>query len=107
MSIQAITGASGKPIAAVMNTPPHPAAQAAQEGQKTAPTKPPSTAADSVQISKVSQVAYQEATETAAQTAKEARNGDRQAIRLQAKEEAAHAAPTPTETLQKPEKLLQ
>jgi hypothetical protein len=46
-------------------------------------------AADTVQISTAAQ-ALQEATETQVQTAKEARSGDVQAVRLLAKETAAH-----------------
>lgn len=93
MSIQAITGANGKPIAAAMATMPNPAAQAPQEGQNAAPAKPHATVVDTVQISKVGQAAFQETTETAAQTAQEARNGDRRAIRLQAAIDHAAQAP--------------
>jgi cytoskeletal protein RodZ len=42
--------------------------------------------------------ATQEAKETVAQTAKEAANGDQQAVRLQAREQAAAAKSAPTQT---------
>jgi hypothetical protein len=45
-----------------------------------------------VQISSAAQAAVQEATETAAQTAKEAAGGDTQARNLLAKEDAARTA---------------
>jgi len=51
-----------------------------------------STKADSVQISGSAKAALQEATETADQTAKEARGGDRQAQHLLATEAAAAKA---------------
>jgi hypothetical protein len=105
MSIQPIAGANGKPVAATGATPNKPAPQSTSENQKTVPSKP-QVKADSVQISNVGQAALQEATETAAQTAKEARSGDRQAIKLLAKEEAAKAVQTPQESAQKPENLL-
>ncbi len=106
MSIQPIAGANGKPVAATGATPTKPAPQSTSENQKAPPSKPSTKTADSVQISNVGQVALQEATETAAQTAKEARSGDRQAIKLLAKEEAAKAVETPQESVQKPENLL-
>ena len=60
--------------------------------QKPAKSVPQSATADSVQLSSAAQIrlaAMQEAIETAAQTAKEAGQGDRQAQRLLAKEAAA------------------
>ena len=58
---------------------------------KPAPAKPqPST--DTVQISGSAKALMQEAQETPAQTAQEAGHGDRQALRLLAKEAAAKAA---------------
>ena len=50
---------------------------------------PQSPVTDTVQISAAAQ-ALQEVTETQVQTAKEARSGDLQAVRLLAKETAAH-----------------
>ena len=47
------------------------------------------TATDTVQISSAAKAALQEATETAVQTAKEARSGDLQAQRLLAREAAS------------------
>ena len=61
--------------------------------KKPAPAKPaPAPKTDSVQLSQTAQAALaamQEATETPAQTAKEANQGDMQAQRLLAKEAAA------------------
>ncbi|MGD0282978.1 MAG: hypothetical protein ABSB95_11520 [Dissulfurispiraceae bacterium] len=54
-------------------------------------SKPQQTSYDTVQVSSAAQAALQEATETAAQTAKEASAGDHQAQRLLAKEAAARA----------------
>jgi hypothetical protein len=52
-------------------------------------SKPESTnKTDTVQLSSIAQVALKEATETPAQTAKEANGGDRQAQRLLAKQAA-------------------
>ena len=55
---------------------------------KSAQAKPQSSAGDTVQISNAAKALLQEATETPAQTAKEANGGDRQAQRLLAKEAA-------------------
>jgi len=105
MSIQALTSAQGKPVASTPATPAKPN-ESAPENQKAPPAKAPTKTADTVQISTAGQSALQEATETAAQTAKEARGGDRQAIKLQIKEEAAKTPPPPNESAQKPESLL-
>jgi len=51
-------------------------------------SKPQPAATDTVQISSAAQAALQEATETNIKTAKEARSGDLQAQRLQAREAA-------------------
>jgi hypothetical protein len=51
-------------------------------------SKPQPTATDTVQISSAAKASLQEATETTVQTAKEARSGDLQAQRLQAREAA-------------------
>jgi hypothetical protein len=60
------------------------------------PTPPKALSApgsgDTVQISNAAKALVQEATESSAQTAQEARGGDRQALRLMAKEAAAKAA---------------
>jgi hypothetical protein len=68
---------------------------AATTTQKTAKPKPQPAKTDSVQLSSAAQArlaALQEFTETPAQTSKEAGSGDRQAQRLQAKEQAAKPA---------------
>ena len=79
-----------------------PAAQSTRVPSKPAPSKPAqaqpksSGAGDSVQLSaaaKTMAAALQEATETPAQTAKEAGQGDQQAQRLLAKEAAGKPAP--------------
>lgn len=59
-------------------------------------TVPQTKPVDTVQISSIAKQALQEATETAAQTAQEARGGDSQAKRLLAREEAAKAAQQPS-----------
>jgi hypothetical protein len=100
MNIQATTGAvhaqvnSGAVASAKKTERP---AQPAEPKPQSAPPKPQLTAKDNVQISSTGQAAYQEATETAAQTAQEARNGDLQAQRLLANQAAmkeASAQPT-------------
>ncbi len=71
-----------------------PVAQPAPSSQKSVSAKAPAKSRapkDTVQISSAAQSALQEATETAAQTAKEARAGDHQAVRLLAKEQAKKA----------------
>jgi hypothetical protein len=68
-----------------------PVAQPASSSQKPVSAKAPSKSnapKDTVAISSAAQSALHEATETTVQTAKEARAGDRQAVRLLAKEEA-------------------
>lgn len=52
-------------------------------------SKPASSSTDTVQISSAAKKAFQEATETPTQTAKEARSGDLQAKHLLAKEQAS------------------
>lgn len=59
---------------------------------ETPQTNPQPTAAITVQISSAGKAALQEATETPAQTEKEAHSGDVQAQRLLAKEAAADEA---------------
>jgi hypothetical protein len=54
------------------------------------------TTTDTVQISSAAQAALKEVTETPAQTAQEARNGDRQALRLLAREAAAEKGTSET-----------
>jgi len=71
------------------------AAQPATSGQKPAQTHASSRAAvpkDTVQISSAAQSALQAATKTGGQTAKEAQGGDRQAVKLPAKEAAVKKA---------------
>lgn len=58
-------------------------------------SNPQPAAEDTVQISSAAQTALQEATETPAQTEKEARNGDLQAKELLAREAAAEEAKEP------------
>jgi hypothetical protein len=71
------------------NTPP-------QSGAKeSAPAKTKPAATDTVTISSQAKLAAQEATETAAQTAKEARSGDLQAKKLLAKQTAAEELKEP------------
>ncbi|HEX4585630.1 MAG TPA: hypothetical protein VH183_12435 [Burkholderiaceae bacterium] len=64
-------------------------ASSAQSNQSQAPSSN-AAATETVSISSAGKAAAAEATETAAQTAKEARTGDRQAQRLLAKEAASH-----------------
>jgi hypothetical protein len=64
-------------------------AKPATSSPKAAPSKPTATTRvpqDTVQISGAAQTALQEASETPAQTAREAQKGDRQAQNLLAKE---------------------
>jgi hypothetical protein len=65
--------------------------QTQPEAPKPAPAKPQPTT-DTVQISGSAKALMQEAQETPAQTAQEAGRGDRQALRLLAKENVAKAA---------------
>jgi hypothetical protein len=81
--VSSITSASHTQPAAVPVAPHKPAQSKPQ---------PAAATADSVQLSSAAQArlaAMQEATETSAQTAKEASGGDLQAQRLQAREAAA------------------
>ena len=81
--VSSITSASHAQPAAVPVTPHKPAQSKRQ---------PAAAASDSVQLSSAARArlaAMQEATETTAQTAKEANSGDLQAQRLQAREAAA------------------
>jgi hypothetical protein len=83
-AIQHATGA-----AAEIQTRPAPGPTAVSP-KPTPPTPQPAapTTADTVQISNAALTAMKEATETPAETAKEARSGDHQAQRLVAKEAA-------------------
>jgi hypothetical protein len=84
-------------VSSVTATPqPQPVAQSAPVTPKPAQVKPQTAVTDTVHVSAAAQAAstaakaaLQEATETPAQTAKEALSGDRQAQRLLAKEKAA------------------
>jgi hypothetical protein len=69
--------------------PAQPAAQASTAPQASSKTASQPSAPDTVKISTASQTLLQESLETSAQTAREARGGDGQAIRLLAKEAAA------------------
>jgi hypothetical protein len=72
--------------------PAQPAAQAATVQQEPSKTTTQPSASDTVKISSASQALLQEALETSAQTSREARGGDAQAIRLLAKETAARTS---------------
>lgn len=89
MAIQATSNpAVNLPVSAGRTpAPPAPpkARQSAPQPASAVPTSSP-IPQDTVSISKAAQAALQEATETQAQTAKEAQSGDRQAIKLLAKE---------------------
>jgi hypothetical protein len=89
--IHAITSAmpADSTIASATPTPTRPVA-------KPAVSQPQFTSratSDTVQISSAAQSMLKEATETPAQTAQEARNGDSQAQRLFARETAAEKVP--------------
>ena len=95
MSIHALSGsvkAQVNSAAVTSSAKAKPEAQPTEANPKAAHSKPQPTVKDSVQISSASQAAYQEATETAVQTAQEARKGDPQAQSLLAKEAAAKVA---------------
>ena len=81
--------------AAPANVAPAPAVKSTSDtkspapSQKQAPSQAavaPSAPKDTLQISTAAQTALQESKETQAQTAKEAAHGDRQAVKLLAKE---------------------
>jgi hypothetical protein len=79
------------------------AVQAAPQPTEVRPKAPPEPQSqpvptDTVQLSRAALAALEEATETSAQTAKEARGGDLQAKKLLAKQAAAKAALAETET---------
>jgi hypothetical protein len=66
-----------------------PVVHSTNQTTKATQSKPESTTkTDTVQLSSIAQAALKEATETPAQTAKEANGGDRQAQRLLAKQAA-------------------
>jgi hypothetical protein len=94
MSLQPIANAPAQQQFVKVNEPATDTDKAAPANPKVA--EPKAQPKDSVQISSVAKQALQEATETQAQTAQEARGGDLQAKRLLAKEEAAAAAQQPT-----------
>ena len=90
-TISAIESKASQPTAkqTVANTDGSaPIATPAQTPAKTSPN----AAADTVKISSLGQQALAESRETSTQTAKEAAHGDRQAIKLLAKQAAARAA---------------
>jgi len=77
------------PVGAVSQSPP---VARPSDARPRAPARPAqSVPSDTVQLSSQAQAALQEATETAAQTAKEASQGDLQAKMLLAKQAAARA----------------
>jgi hypothetical protein len=85
------------PISSAIQAPPvaqdQPTARSTSEDPKATESQPQAAeATDTVQISSAAENALLEATETAVQTAKEARSGDRQAQRLMVKLEAAKSA---------------
>jgi hypothetical protein len=65
-----------------------PVTQSASVSPKPVHVKPKAAATDTVNVSAAAKAALQEATETPAQTAKEAQRGDKQAQLLLAKENA-------------------
>jgi hypothetical protein len=86
---------STAPAAPAANLAPAPEVESTSDSkpaapsQKQAPTQAavaPSTSLDTVSISTAAQTALQESKETQAQTAQEAAHGDRQAVKLLAKE---------------------
>jgi hypothetical protein len=86
---------STAPAAPAANLAPAPAVKSTSDTKSAAPSQKqaPSQAAvapkapqDTVQISTAAQTALQESKETQAQTAQEAAHGDRQAVKLLAKE---------------------
>ncbi|HWZ25143.1 MAG TPA: hypothetical protein VN037_07665 [Verrucomicrobiae bacterium] len=88
---------STAPAAPAANLAPTPAVKSSSDTNSPAPTPKqalsqaavsPSAPKDTVQISTAAQTALQESKESQAQTAKEAAHGDRQAVKLLAKETA-------------------
>jgi hypothetical protein len=75
----------------VVANPPNAVQSAPKAAQSAAKAQPATAAVDTVQISAAAQV-LQEATETPAQTTKEASSGDHQAQRLLAREAAEKAS---------------
>jgi hypothetical protein len=89
---------SAVPVTKAANLPPAPAVKPSSDTQSAAPSPKqgpsqtavaPSTPQDTVKISPAAQAALQELRETQAQTAQEAAHGDRQAVKLLAKETAS------------------
>ncbi|MDA8090074.1 MAG: hypothetical protein M0Z61_07615 [Nitrospiraceae bacterium] len=80
-----VNNVSGLPVT-------QPAAQSKSVDIKVTQSKPQQTPKDTVQVSTAAQAALKEATETQAQTVKEANSGDLQAKILLAKEAAERAA---------------
>ena len=84
--ISPVTSASAPQPVAQTTTQPAAAQPASSQA------KPQANTTDTVQISNAARAMMQEAIENPAQTAKEAAAGDRQAMRLMAKEAAARAS---------------
>ena len=87
----AISSATQADATTASATQTQPVAKTATSSAK-ATQSPSKTPTDTVQISSAAKAALQEALETPAQTATEARSGDHQAQRLLAKEAAAKKA---------------
>jgi hypothetical protein len=83
---------SVNPVAQANVTPPASNAPVKPVNKEAPQSNPHPTATVTVQISSAARAALQEATETAAQTAKEAQSGDVQAQRLLASRAAAEEA---------------
>jgi hypothetical protein len=90
-----VTAATQTDPTAASATQTEPVAKSATPTQKSTQSQPSSsnsTPTDTVQISSAAKAALQEATETQAQSVREAQNGDTQAQRLLAREAAARKA---------------
>lgn len=81
-------------IASITQAAPseQPAASSAAAPQASSKAAPQSSSTDTVQISNAAKALLQENQETPVQTAREARSGDTQAIKLLAREAAAKAS---------------
>ena len=85
-----VSNVGSSPVApSVQIVPPKNDKEAAAAVDSASPAKPQNNPAATVQISSAGKKLMQEATETAAQTAKEAIGGDQQAQRIIKKEAAA------------------
>lgn len=91
MEISKLNGQAAAPVQSkpASETKPEANAPASGPAPEAAPAPKAKSAGDTVQISSAAKKLQQEATETAAQTAKEAAGGDPQARKLIAKEDEA------------------